>query len=262
MKFFKLQSFSDKTKTILTYIIFIIFAIYSINIIVNTKDVTAKIIFAVIAIVFLAIACLGEYVKTLHRKMILSLAYDLQPEKANAYKQKLVRFDIFKQYKDLDLTYDTLYNIDTGNFQANLDYLETHKDSYHTSFDAKLVYEFTAFYSNYRLANKTQAKQHYKKLKQLQQMKTKKKQVVKPMYSWDFIDGVYYRLMNDMKKSNSSFKQVQLSQMNNREAALYFLEYLPVAKEIGNQKKLQVLLEDINQIAGTSTTVKQLKSIV
>ncbi len=258
MKIFKHSQISDKTKTIITYLIFIIFAVYSINIIIETNELYAKIIFAVIAGIFLTIAILGEYLKILHRKMVVALAYDLNPTASLVYKNKLVQFDIFKQYRDLDITYDTLYNIDTGRFQENLDLLASKSDTYHESFDAKLVYEFTAFYSNYRLDNRTQAKQHYKKLKQIQNMKTKKKKGIKPIYSWDFIDGVYYRLTNDDKKSFHSFEKVNLNQMNNREAALFFLECIPVAKNVASKTRIETLMDDAKRLKGDSLTVQKI----
>ena len=83
MKPLEKMSFSQNAQQIISYTFYILFAGYSIYKIIQAEFISTKILFIILLIIILGIALYSEYLKHLYRKAIKTIAYDLNPEKAN-----------------------------------------------------------------------------------------------------------------------------------------------------------------------------------
>ncbi|MDQ0360676.1 hypothetical protein [Breznakia pachnodae] len=261
MKFLKFKStISDKTRTYLSYLVYIVFFFYSINIIVNAESMGGKVLIGIIAAIFLSVTLLGEYLKHLQRNLILTLAYKCQVDEVETIMNKIKRLDIFHSYKEILLTFETLYNCDIDKPQDNLDLLQSNEKLFLSSLDYCLVYNYTSFYSFYRMGNKTKAKKYYNEFIKMKDLKIKRKKV-SSVYSWEFATGTYYSMIGDYKKSKSSFQKCDLDTFNHREQALYYLEYMKVCKQIKDTKTFGKLAQKAVKLEGNSAILKEIKEL-
>ena len=83
MKSLEKMSFSQNAQQIISYAFYILFAGYSIYKIFQAKFMSTKILFIILLIIILGVALYSEYLKHLYKKAIKTIAFDLDPEKAN-----------------------------------------------------------------------------------------------------------------------------------------------------------------------------------
>ena len=100
MKTLEKMSFSQNAQQIISYTFYILFAGYSIYKIIQAEFISTKILFIILLIIILGIALYSEYLKHLYRKAIKTIAYDLNPEKANKQFNELLKKDVFHAYKN------------------------------------------------------------------------------------------------------------------------------------------------------------------
>lgn len=99
MKTLEKMSLSQNAQQIISYTFYILFAGYSIYKIIQTEFISTKILFIILLIIILGISLYSEYLKHLYRKAIKTIAYDLNPEKANEQFNELLKKTYFTPIK-------------------------------------------------------------------------------------------------------------------------------------------------------------------
>ena len=112
MKSLEKMSFSQNAQQIISYAFYILFAGYSIYKIIQTEFISTKVLFILLLAVILGIALYSEHLKHLYRNAIKTIAFDLDPEKANNEFNTLLKKDVFHAYNNDKKIFDTLYYID------------------------------------------------------------------------------------------------------------------------------------------------------
>lgn len=97
MKPLEKMSFSQNSQQIISYVFYILFAGFSIYKIIQVEFLSTKILFIILLVIILAVALYSEYLKHLYkhlyRKAIKTIAYDLNPERANEQFNELLKKD-------------------------------------------------------------------------------------------------------------------------------------------------------------------------
>ena len=91
MKSLEKMSFSQNAQQIISYTFYILFAGFSIYKIIQVEFISTKILFIILLVIILGFALYSEYLKRLYRKAIKTIAFDLDPEKANEQFKKLLK---------------------------------------------------------------------------------------------------------------------------------------------------------------------------
>lgn len=100
MKPLEKMSFSQNAQQIISYVFYILFAGFSIYKIIQVEFLSTKILFIILLVIILAVALYSEYLKHLYRKAIKTIAYDLNPERANEQFNELLKKDVFHAYNN------------------------------------------------------------------------------------------------------------------------------------------------------------------
>ena len=109
MKTLEKMSFSQNAQQIISYTFYILFAGYSIYKIIQAEFISTKTLFIILLIIILGIALYSEYLKHLYRKAIKTIAYDLNPEKANKQFNELLKKELYNSLKYKYLSMFILY---------------------------------------------------------------------------------------------------------------------------------------------------------
>lgn len=237
---FRRFTFREQTRRILTYAIFIAFAIYTLWQLIQEPSIAGKVCYALILIVFLGIASWAEYVKLIYQKMLKALLMDTDPVKAKQYYQILKKKDILKSYTNSLNIFDTLYYQDTNAYDACIQLLDDNEKFFRSSLDFLLIRNYTYFYAYYKSGNRTKAKQYYPEVIKLRGTKIKGAKL-HPLYSWEFIDAMYLSVTKDYKKSEQMFARVNPINMNHRELSQYYVEYGKACMINGNKQHAATL---------------------
>ena len=80
MNVIKHYSIQEKFRLFLVTIIYIIFCLYTINLITNEQNFYAKLVFSAIMIIFISISIWSEYLRFLYQSAILTLNINLDPK--------------------------------------------------------------------------------------------------------------------------------------------------------------------------------------
>ncbi|MCI5772930.1 MAG: hypothetical protein MR210_00015 [Erysipelotrichaceae bacterium] len=156
--------------------------------------------------------------------MIKALTIEGDLAKALTLKMRLIKKDKLHNYQKSLLIFDTLYNLDCDQHQKNIDLLQANQRFFQGSLDYLLIRNYTYFISYYYLNNRSLLKTYYDKLLHLKDAKIKG-QKVSPLYNWDLLEAIYQLALKNYRKSHTFFKNTDTTNLNNRELALYHLEY-------------------------------------
>lgn len=217
-------AFSEKARKTITFIIYIIFAIFTISNLIKEPSIVGKLCYLFILLLFLGIAGWAEYLRYLYHKMIEALGMQCNPEKAMYYYHDLKKKDFFKSYKQTLLVFDTLYYQDINKPEEAINLLNEHEKTFKSSLDYLLIRNYTYFISYYQLGNHTKVKKYFPEVMKMKDKKIKGSKV-SPLYNWTLIEAIYLLSTKDYKKSVQAFKNVNTKNMNHRELALYYNEF-------------------------------------
>ena len=109
MKPLEKMSFSQNAQQIISYVFYILFAGFSIYKIIQVEFLSTKILFIILLVIILAVALYSEYLKHLYRKAIKTIAYDLNPERANEQFNELLKKELSNSLKYKYLSMFILY---------------------------------------------------------------------------------------------------------------------------------------------------------
>ena len=258
------HAFSEKGRNIITAIIYLIFLIYSCNLILQAEAMSTKIAYVAITLILLSIVGLSEYLRWLYRSAIKTLTMDCDPYKAKEIEQKLLKFDLFKAYKKTMLIFDLMVYADLDEYEKCIELLDHNEKFFKQSLDHILIRNYNYFKSYYALNNKTQGKKYYQETIKLKGAKLRGSKV-SPLYSWDEIDAVYYLKIRDLKKSKAAFANTNTKMMNFREMSHFYYDYAQLELQNNQPEKAAEYLKEAfkfaNRNAYAAKAEKQLKEL-
>ena len=240
-------TFNQRIRNLITYAIYVIFAGYTIYLLLHEPSISGKICYALILIVILGIACWAEYLRILYHRMIKYLNIECDPQASITAQEHLIKKDIFHSYRNTLLIFNTLYYDSTNQPEKNIHLLEENEKFLKSSLDCLLVRNYTYFYSYHQLGNRSKVKKYYPELIKLKGAKIKGSKV-SPLYNWEFIDAVYLADDKDYKKSIKAFENANTINMNQRELSLYHFEFAKACLAANQPAKAQALFEEAKRL--------------
>ena len=204
MNVIKHYSIQEKFRLFLVTIIYIIFCLYTINLITNEQNFYAKLVFLAIMIIFISISIWSEYLRFLYQSAILTLNINLDPKTS--------------------LNFKILHNMSIKNYTECLKILDENNKFFRSSLDNLLIQKYTYFFCYYKLHDIKKIEKYYRDLQKFRTSKIKKGRL-SPLYNWDFIDGIYFKAIYNLKQSKHFFENTNTTNMNNLELLYYFSEY-------------------------------------
>lgn len=217
-------AFNESARRIITIIMYIIFALFTISKLIHESSLAGKVCYLFILLIFLGIAGWAEYLRHLYHKMIYSLSMECDPVKAKNYYNDLKKKDFFKSYKQTLIVFDTLYYQDLNEPEKAIKVLEENTKMFKSTLDYLLIRNYTYFISYHQLNNHTKVKKYYPEVMKMQNKKIKGNKV-SALYNWTLIEAIYLYDIKDYKKSVQTFKNVNTKNLNQREMALYYNEF-------------------------------------
>ena len=258
------HAFSEKWRNIISAVIYIIFIIYSVNLIIQTEQLSSKLFYAALVLILISVVALSEYLRLLYRQALKTLFMDCAPDAAQQLEAKLLKYDIFKAYKKTMLIFDLMVNADLNQYQQNIDLLDQNEKFFKQSLDNLLIRNYNYFKAYIGIDNKTKAKKYYQDTIKMKGAKLQGSKV-SPLYSWEEIDAVYYLCIKDIKKSKNAFANTNIQMMNNRELSHYYYDYAQLNLLDDNCadaiKHLQQVIEISNKNALHDLAIAQLKEL-
>lgn len=255
----KQMIFTETTRKIITYSIYVIFAGYTLQKIILEQSISGKIAYGILLFIFLGIAGWAEYLRLLYHHMIYSQTIICDPEKARYYYHILRKKDFFKSYQHTLLIFDILYHQDLNESETCIQILENNQKVFKSSLDHLLIRNFTYFYSYYQLNNRTKIKKYYPEVLKMKGTKIKGHKV-SPLYNWEFIEGLYLYCLKDYKKSIHAFQNVNTQYMNNRELTQYYLAFGKAYRELHDNKHANVMFSKAIQTGNKLSYCKEAKA--
>lgn len=240
-------TFSESIRRWITYAIYAIFAIYTLNQLIHEPSSAGKVCYGAILVIILGIACWAEYLRLLYHKMIKALNLYCNPTQTLCIQNELIRKDIFHSYRNTLLIFKTLYYSSVHEPEKNIQLLEENEKFFRSSLDCLLVRNYTYFYSYHQLENRSKVKKFYPELMKLKGTKIKGSKV-SPLYNWELIEAIYLASSKEYKKCIHAFENVNTVNMNPRELALYYFEFGKACMEMGNLKQAQELFEEAQNL--------------
>lgn len=251
MKTLEKMSFSRRLQVIISFVFYIIFALFMAYQIVQAKTISIKIVLLLFSILILGVALYSEYLKHLFSEAIKTITIDLNPEQAMEKFNHLLKKDVFHAYKNDKKIFDTLYYMDQMQYNECLNHLQENYKFFHSSADQLLIYHYTNFYCSYMVGDSVTAQSEYKKLKRMRDTKVKGIRV-SPLYNWEFIDGLYLMSRKDYKQSFNVLKSVNTQNMNLREKAQYYYHFAQLCSKTKDNNLKNHYVHEIKNIHGSS----------
>ena len=253
MKALEKLSFSKKAQILLPFVFYIVFILFMFHQILQAKTILIKTTLLLLSIVILGVALYSEYLKFLYRKAIKTITIDLDPERAKHEFDDLLKKDVFHAYKNDKKIFYTLYYMDQMQYRECLDSIKENYKFFHSSPDQLLIYHYTNFYCSFMLKDISTAQSEYKKLERMKNTKVKGAKV-SPLYNWEFMEAIYLVSRKEYKQAFNVFKNVNTSNMNNREIVQYYYQFAQLCFKM-KEKNLQMhYIEEIRKLEGESHT--------
>ena len=244
-------AFSEKWRNIITYLIYVVFVGYSIHLIIEAPELSVKLTYGAITIIFMSICILSEYLRILYRNSIKALNLKCDPITSREINAKILKFDLFKSYTQTLKIMETLLLIDENKAEECLTFLEDNEKLFKQNLDYLLIRNYSAFKAYFMIDNKSKVKKFYPEVTKLKGAKIKGSKV-SPLYSWEEIDAVYYLSSKDYKKSRNAFESAHLGNMNSRELSHFYYEFALLAiaegKSVEAIKHLDAVIEMSNKM--------------
>lgn len=249
MNVIKHYSIQEKFRLFLVTIIYIIFCLYTINLITNEQNFYAKLVFLAIMIIFISISIWSEYLRFLYQSAILTLNINLDPKTSLKIFEKLNKKDFFKSYSKTFLIFKILHNMSIKNYTECLKILDENNKFFRSSLDNLLIQKYTYFFCYYKLHDIKKIEKYYRDLQKFRTSKIKKGRL-SPLYNWDFIDGIYFKAIYNLKQSKHFFENTNTTNMNNLELLYYFSEYEDLLLKLNlneQDKKIKYKIKKIKE---------------
>lgn len=258
MKGLRRFAFGNTTRNVITYTLYVAFTVYTGIKLFQEPSMPGKATYAILLILFLGIALWAEYLRFLYRQMISALTMDCNLNKADLLKQDLIKKDFFHAYRNTLYIFDTLYFMDQEQPQACIEIMEDHYKFFHNSLDTMLIYNYTCFMAHYKLGNKTKVKSYYTKTTNMKGAKIKGNKL-SPLYSWEYIDAIYYVCIHDDKKAKQAFDHTNIENLNHRELTHYYFEYAKLCEKLHLTKEAKQYYEQAVYFGNTLVIAKEAK---
>jgi len=214
---------SQSTRKVFNYLLYLIFIIYMIYSIFIEQQTSVRLLYAAILVLALSVVALAEVLAFWSSKALRALTQDCDPQAGLAYLDKILKFDLFKGYRNFSLSFRALALQDLGQPQALLDWLDkVGEKPFSTSLDLRLVYLHSRFRANLLLNDKEKTRDYFQATMNLKDKKVLNKKI-SPLYSWDQIVAEYQYFSGSTREARKSLTKVDTSKLNPREKAYYLL---------------------------------------
>ncbi len=224
----------ERFQTALTLILYGLFIYYSSTLIMNAKDMSVKLLYSFVTILFTLIGISSEYLKYLYRKALVKLNMECDPDSAIEIFDKLQKFDYFKAYKKTRTVFDIQVALATLNAAQCIKIIEDEDIYLRSSLELLVIRAYSMLRANSILDNHNQVKHWYNEYMKCQ---SGKKKVY--LYSTEEVDGLYHFTTNDRKKACTSFAKVNTKNMNPKEIAMFSYNYACASMSIDSNVSKQ-----------------------
>ncbi|MDH6363940.1 tetratricopeptide (TPR) repeat protein [Enterococcus sp. PF1-24] len=220
-----------------------IFAAYIVYLVVTAPLLSTKLIFGGVGLFVLTVALYFEYLKILYANMIAKLTVDCDIPKAEELQNKLIKRDFAKGFQKSLILFDSLLLMDQGKYTGCSLHLQEHHEFFHGSLDYLFIYYHTQLHLAYFFNDQELAERTYSKL---QSLKNQPKKKMKPLFSWDEIEGVNYFISQRYSKSIQAFEKVNTNLFNPRELVYYRYMKAQTLLALKRQQEASQLLQEMN----------------
>ncbi len=246
-----------KVKPIFNIILYILFVLIYLSLIRSTNDIFTKIFFTIVLILVVAFNLLYDYLKYLYQKLQIAFTIELDLGQAQKLKEKIIKFDVFKGFKDSLLLSDVLMSLDNNQPQLTLDLLDSNPKFFTSSVDMIYIRNHSAFKAYTLLENRSKSKQTFQELNKFREVSQRKNnKQISPLYNWDQIDALYLYITKDYKKSVELYKKSNVNNMNPRELTHYYYEYYLSLLAIGNLNEAKTTMSSLKKLNPESRFVE------
>lgn len=242
--------YSKKEQTALLFniMILIVFAGFTINLMLSKDDLGSFLMLAFVLVFFSANMILKEILNFLFQKAIYQLTTECDPLTGLQTMSILRKWDIFKSYTLSYVAFCSLVYIDTENADALLDLFSPNNKLTQSGKDMILIKNYSLYKAYVILNNKTQMKKAYADLIKLKALSGKKKGL-SPLYAWFDIEAEFALMTHDPKEANSILIKADVSALNTRERAHHYYLVGLVETEIGSAKEAISYFNQVTKIA-------------
>lgn len=238
-----------KVKPFLKIILYLLFILIYIGLIGNTHDPFTKVFFTAVLVLVVLFNILYDYLKYLYQQLQIAFTIELDLEKAQNFRDKICKHDLFKGFKDSILLSDLLISLDTNQPQLTLDLIDSNPKFFTSSMDMIYIRNHSIFKAYTLLENRTKSKQAYQELNKLRDVSQRKSnKQLSPLYNWDQIDALYFYISKNSKKSIEKFKNCNTSTMNPRELTHYYYEYYLALLSLEKNKEAELIMKSLKNL--------------
>ena len=218
-------------KIFVRFLFYILFIILLVNIAVRTESSWQKWFLIVFGVIALVVTGLSEYLKYLYNQALYALNFELNPEKAIVFFDKVDAHDIFKGYRKTRYVFDVQVSIEQNRAEDVLDIIEKQYDYFNSSVELKMIQYYYQLRAYCMLNRHNKLKATYENINRLRRLKKPPR-----IFSFDEIDGIYYLGMKDYRKAYRSFQKVDMKYMNPKECCFILKQLCLLSKDGKNQK--------------------------
>ncbi|MGX7413789.1 hypothetical protein [Enterococcus caccae] len=228
--------------------IYILFALYICNLVINSQDLGAKLIFGSLGFILLGISILFEYLKNLYEKMIYALTVECDLNKAIELKTRLKKKDLFNGFKQSIIIFDSLLLLDGGKYDTCLEHLHVNQHFFHSTLDYLFIYYHTQMYCYFFLKDEKNLATCLENLFKLKQVKKKR---MHHLFSWHEIAGINYFRQGRNKKCLSELDLIDKNRLNNREMTYILYLKAQCLLKLNEQSEGHRLLKEAKALGNT-----------
>lgn len=239
--------------TVVAYIIFFGYIIYSI---INVTTTQSKIFNIIIGIFVGGTGLIFEVGRIIYDLATKKLIFDIKPNEVLTLLDKVNKVDIFKRYDTSSQMMRMLAMIDLRDYENLKTYINELEKEEITNYDVAITAKYSLMMAYGETGNKGKSNEAFKQLVSLRDEKVKgKRHKGAFFFNWEVVNGQHKNYDHEYESALRYLSDVNESNMNKREVMHYLLAKLVAAKntnstEIYNncKNRLYKILKDNNKI--------------
>ena len=201
-----------KVNYFFTIISYILFAIFTISIIVFGSNTIFKWIVVVVFVFFFIAGIFVEYLNRKYLKALYALNFELNTNKAVALFDDLEKHDLLKGYKNTRIIFDAQVALEEKRFDDALKIIKDNDKIFRTDLELLSIMQYIKLRCYVAKKDTKRAAEAYKQLKMIYSQKKAPK-----IFSFDEIEGLYQMAIKNEFSAYKCFKNINMKTMNTRE---------------------------------------------